>query len=84
MEDLETLLKSFAESIKPTPLWMDRANWASRRVFDLLKTRSKMRLVRIERVGGMEKGTSTKLKADVDVVIFYDDQDGRWSRKDVS
>ena len=63
---LETSLRDFTQSIQPPPSWKEKARSAVDKVFEILKRYSKYGLDRCRIVGGFEKGTSTKLKVDVD------------------
>ena len=44
---------------------------------------SQYKMARFEQVGGMKKGTSTCLKADIDVVVYYEDDEQMLRRKEV-
>ena len=81
--ELEQLLDSFVESIKPSPEWSARAKTVTERVYNTLKQYSSVHMMRFEQVGGMAKGTSTCLKADVDVVVYFDDENRKLTRKEV-
>ena len=44
---------------------------------------SQHKMARFEQVGGMRKGTSTCLKADIDVVVYYEDDKQMLRRQEV-
>lgn len=74
MDDIELMIfserlvtpnfKLFIENIKPT---------IDQKLFKLLQENSKFSLDRWRLVGGLEKKTSTLLKADADIVVFHNE-----------
>ena len=81
--ELDQVFATFVESIKPSPQWTRQARDTTTKLFNALKTYSKISINRMEEAGGMQKGTSTCLKSDVDVVIYYDDDEQKTSKKEV-
>ena len=64
---LEASLKDFVHAIDTPSPWKDLARKTVHKVFEILKRKSiQFDLDRCRIVGGFEKGTSTKLKADAD------------------
>ena len=74
MDDIELMVfserlvtpnfKLFIENVKPT---------IDQKLFKLLQENSKFSLDRWRLVGGLEKKTSTLLKADADIVVFHNE-----------
>jgi len=70
-----TGLQSFAESLSGGSFgkYVDDVKFTMNDIFSLLTKNCKTKFHRYSLVGGLEKKTSTPLKADADIVMFYHD-----------